>query len=93
MVPVNQTSNSPRSRIKIEFANVSSHDSKPLTVNATPGLVYIQDVILNERRRMKFLQTRRLARNSRTTREVAAKQGPVSMNLQKTRQRRRLTPR
>jgi predicted nucleotidyltransferase component of viral defense system len=47
VVPVNPTPNTPKSRIKIEFANVPSYDSKPLTVNATPGLVQIQDVILN----------------------------------------------
>ncbi len=43
VVPVNPTPNTPKSRIKIEFANVASYDSKPLTVNATPGLVHIQD--------------------------------------------------
>src|SRR2546426_4852770 len=36
-----------RSRTKIEFANVPSYDSKPRTVSAAPGLVQIQDVILN----------------------------------------------
>ena len=46
-VPVNSTAKTPKSRIKIEFANVPSSDSKPLMVNATPGLVQIQDVILN----------------------------------------------
>src|SRR5207249_2289209 len=47
VVPVNPTPNTPKSRIKIEFANVPSYDSRPLTVGATPGLVQIQDVILN----------------------------------------------
>ena len=47
VVPVNPTPKTPKSRIKIEFANVPSYDSKPLTVSATPGLVQIQDVILN----------------------------------------------
>ena len=47
VVPVNPTPNTPKSRIKIEFANVPSYDSKPLTVDATPSLVQIQDVILN----------------------------------------------
>ena len=47
VVPVNPTPNTPKSRIKIEFANVPSYDSKPLTVTATPSLVQIQDVILN----------------------------------------------
>ena len=47
VVPVNPTPKTPKSRIKIEFANVPSYDCKPLTVSATPGLVQIQDVILN----------------------------------------------
>jgi len=47
VVPVNPTPKTPKSRIKIEFANVPSYDSKPLAVSATPGLVQIQDVILN----------------------------------------------
>ena len=44
VVPVNPTPKTPKSRIKIEFANVPSYNSKPLTVSATPGLVQIQDV-------------------------------------------------
>jgi len=47
VVPVNPTPKTTKSRIKIEFANVPSYDSKPLTVSATPGLVQIQDVILS----------------------------------------------
>jgi predicted nucleotidyltransferase component of viral defense system len=47
VVPVNPTPKTPKSRIKIEFANVPSYDCKPLTVSATPGLVQIQDIILN----------------------------------------------
>ena len=47
VVPVSPTPKTPKSRIKIEFANVPSYDSKPLAVLATPGLVQIQDVILN----------------------------------------------
>jgi predicted nucleotidyltransferase component of viral defense system len=47
VVPVSPTPKTPKSRIKIEFANVPSYDSRPLTVSATPGLVQIQDVILN----------------------------------------------
>jgi predicted nucleotidyltransferase component of viral defense system len=47
VVPVNPTPKTPKSRIKIEFANVPSYDSNPLTVGAAPGLVQIQDVILN----------------------------------------------
>jgi predicted nucleotidyltransferase component of viral defense system len=47
VVPVNPAPKTPKSRIKIEFANVPSYDSKPLAVSVTPGLVQIQDVILN----------------------------------------------
>jgi len=47
VVPVNPTPKTPKSRIKIEFANVPSYDYKPVAVSATPGLVQIQDVILN----------------------------------------------
>lgn len=47
VVPVNPTPKTPKSRIKIEFANVPSYDFKPRTVSATPGLVQVQDIILN----------------------------------------------
>ena len=47
IVPVEATPHAPRSPIKIEFANVPAYDVKPVTVRATPGLVQIQDVILN----------------------------------------------
>jgi predicted nucleotidyltransferase component of viral defense system len=45
-VPIDATPRSPKSRIKIEFANVPSYDNKPRVVRVTPGLVQIQDVIL-----------------------------------------------
>jgi predicted nucleotidyltransferase component of viral defense system len=47
VVPFSPTPKTPKSRIKIEFANVPSYDSKPMAVGAPPGLVQIQDVILN----------------------------------------------
>jgi Nucleotidyl transferase AbiEii toxin, Type IV TA system len=47
VVPVGPTPNTPRSRIKIEFANVPSYDPKPVVVGVSPGLVQIPDVILN----------------------------------------------
>ncbi|MEJ0074162.1 MAG: nucleotidyl transferase AbiEii/AbiGii toxin family protein [Alphaproteobacteria bacterium] len=47
VVPVSPTPSAPKSRIKIEFANVPSYDSKPQAISAAPGLVQIQDVILN----------------------------------------------
>jgi predicted nucleotidyltransferase component of viral defense system len=66
VVPVNPTPNTPKSRIKIEFANVPSYDSKPLTVNATPGLVQIQDVILNVETANEILADKAVALTART---------------------------
>lgn len=65
VVPVNSTPNTPKSRIKIEFANVPSYDSKPLTVNATPGLVQIQDVILNAETPKEILSDKAVALTAR----------------------------
>jgi predicted nucleotidyltransferase component of viral defense system len=65
VVPVNPTPNAPKSRIKIEFANVPSYDSKPLTVNATPGLVQIQDVILNVETANEILADKAVALTAR----------------------------
>jgi predicted nucleotidyltransferase component of viral defense system len=47
IVPVGPTPRSPKSIIKIEFANVPSYDSGPNVAKATQGLVQIQDVVLN----------------------------------------------
>lgn len=66
VVPVNPTPNTPKSRIKIEFANVPSYDSKPLTVNATPGLVQIQDVILNVETENEILADKAVALTARS---------------------------
>jgi predicted nucleotidyltransferase component of viral defense system len=46
IVPVGPTRQTPKSRIKIEFANVPSYDSGPNVAKVTPGFVQIQDVIL-----------------------------------------------
>lgn len=46
VVPIDPTPRSPKSRVKVEFANVPSHDSKPNVAKATQGLVQVQDVIL-----------------------------------------------
>jgi predicted nucleotidyltransferase component of viral defense system len=46
VVPIGPTPRSPKSYIKIEFANVPSHDSGPNVAKATQGLVQTQDVIL-----------------------------------------------
>lgn len=46
VVPIDPTPHSPKSRIKIEFANVPSYDNGPNVARVTQGLVQIQDVIL-----------------------------------------------
>ena len=46
IVPIDATPRAPKSRIKIEFANVPAYDTRPMPVRVTPGLVQIQDVIL-----------------------------------------------
>jgi predicted nucleotidyltransferase component of viral defense system len=66
VVPVNPTPKAPKSRIKIEFANVPSYDSKPLTVSAAPGLVQIQDVILNAETPNEILADKAIALTART---------------------------
>ncbi len=55
----------PKSRVKIEFANVPSYDSKPLTVRATPGLVQVQDVILNAETPNEILADKAVALTAR----------------------------
>lgn len=67
VVPVNPTPKTPKSRIKIEFANVPSYDSKPLAVSATPGLVQIQDVILNAETPNEILADKAVALTARAT--------------------------
>jgi predicted nucleotidyltransferase component of viral defense system len=47
IVPIDATPRAAKSRIKIEFANVPAYEMKPVPVRATPGLVQVQDVILN----------------------------------------------
>jgi predicted nucleotidyltransferase component of viral defense system len=45
-VPIAPIQHLPKSRIKIEFANVPSYDSAPNMAMAVPGLVQIEDVVL-----------------------------------------------
>jgi predicted nucleotidyltransferase component of viral defense system len=66
VVPVAPTPNTPKSRIKIEFANVPSYDSKPVAVGVTPGLVQIQDVILNAETPHEILADKAVALTART---------------------------
>jgi predicted nucleotidyltransferase component of viral defense system len=46
IVPIDPSARSPRSRVKIEFANVPSYDKAPSIAKTTPGLVQTQDIIL-----------------------------------------------
>jgi predicted nucleotidyltransferase component of viral defense system len=45
-VPIGPMPHLPKSRVKIEFANVPSYDNQPNVAKAIQGLVQIQDVIL-----------------------------------------------
>jgi hypothetical protein len=65
-VPINATPKTPKSRIKIEFANVPSYDFKPVAVGTTPGLVQIQDVILNTETANEILADKAVALTART---------------------------
>jgi predicted nucleotidyltransferase component of viral defense system len=47
VVPIDPTRQTPKSRIKIVFANVPSYDSGPNVARVTQGFVQMQDVILN----------------------------------------------
>jgi predicted nucleotidyltransferase component of viral defense system len=66
VVPVRPTPNTPTSRIKIEFASVPSYDPKPVAVGVTPGLVQIQDVILNTETPREILADKAVALTART---------------------------
>jgi predicted nucleotidyltransferase component of viral defense system len=65
VVPIGPTPHTPKSRIKIEFANVPSYDSKPVAVGATPGLVQIEDVILNTETPNEILADKAVALTAR----------------------------
>jgi predicted nucleotidyltransferase component of viral defense system len=66
VVPVAPTPHTTKSRIKIEFANVPSYDSRPVAVGVTPGLVQIQDVILNTETPREILADKAVALTART---------------------------
>jgi predicted nucleotidyltransferase component of viral defense system len=66
VVPVSPTPRTPKSRIKIEFANVPSYDFRPVAVGVAPGLVQIQDVILNTETANEILADKAVALTART---------------------------
>jgi predicted nucleotidyltransferase component of viral defense system len=65
VVPMANTARSPKSRIKIEFANVPSHDNGPRVARVTSGLVQIQDVILTVESEKEILADKAVALTAR----------------------------
>jgi predicted nucleotidyltransferase component of viral defense system len=65
IVPVDATPRAPKSRIKIEFANVPAYETKPMPVRATPGLVQVQDVILTAETPNEILADKAVALTAR----------------------------
>jgi predicted nucleotidyltransferase component of viral defense system len=66
VVPVDPTPRTPKSRVKIEFANIPSYDFKPSVIGAMPGLVQIADVILNVETPKEILADKAVALIART---------------------------
>jgi predicted nucleotidyltransferase component of viral defense system len=65
VVPISPTPHSPKSRIKIELANVPSYDSGPNVARATQGLVQMQDVILTAESANEILADKAVALTAR----------------------------
>jgi predicted nucleotidyltransferase component of viral defense system len=65
IVPIEATPRAPKSRIKIEFANVPAYETKPVSVRATPGLVQVQDVILTAETPNEILADKAVALTAR----------------------------
>lgn len=64
-VPVASLKHSPKSRIKIEFANVPSYDNGPDVAKSVPGLVQIEDVILTVESTREILADKAVALTAR----------------------------
>lgn len=64
-VPVASLQHLPKSRIKIEFANVPSYDSGPDVAKAVPGLVQMEDVILTVESTSEILADKAVALTAR----------------------------
>jgi predicted nucleotidyltransferase component of viral defense system len=64
-VPIASIQHLPKSRIKIEFANVPSYDSGPNMAKAVPGLVQMQDVILTVESASEILADKAVALTAR----------------------------
>lgn len=65
IVPIEATPRAPKSRIKIEFANVPAYETKPMPVRVTPGLVQVQDVILTAETPNEILADKAVALTAR----------------------------
>jgi predicted nucleotidyltransferase component of viral defense system len=64
-VPIARLRHVPKSRIKIEFANVPSYDSGPNMAKAVPGLVQMEDVILTVESANEILADKAVALTAR----------------------------
>jgi predicted nucleotidyltransferase component of viral defense system len=65
IVPVGPTPRSPKSRVKIEFANVPSYDRGPHVARVTQGLVQVQDIILTAESANEILADKAVALTAR----------------------------
>ena len=66
-VPIASLRQLPKSRIKIEFANVPSYDSGPNVAKAVAGLIQIEDVILTVESANEILADKAVALTARKT--------------------------
>jgi predicted nucleotidyltransferase component of viral defense system len=64
-VPIASFRHSPKSRIKIEFANVPSYDRGPNMAKAVPGLVQMEDVVLTVESANEILADKAVALTAR----------------------------
>jgi predicted nucleotidyltransferase component of viral defense system len=65
IVPIEAMPHAPKSRIRIEFANVPAYETKPAAVRITPGLVQMQDVILTAETANEILADKAVALTAR----------------------------
>ena len=64
-VPIAALRHAPKSRVKIEFANVPSYDGGPNVAKAAPGLVQMEDVILTVESANEILADKAVALTAR----------------------------
>jgi predicted nucleotidyltransferase component of viral defense system len=64
-VPIASFRHAPKSRIKIEFANVPSYDGGPNMAKAVPGLVQMEDVVLTVESASEILADKAVALTAR----------------------------